>query len=162
MKSISREPSKDNEKLAPKISFIIFRNKRKFSFPKVGCFFGFFFYCFWGFFSVVRYNIEKQGNISEPHFLLLIYCKLSSAQRAEYSQNLNEKNNSSIIPYLSFAFLSKSTFSSDRFLHTCTPVYLHTSSLQPISVPFRPPTCFTSSSAENPAAEAGFSPHVLT
>lgn len=51
MKSISREPSKDNEKLAPKISFIIFRNKRKFSFPKVGCFFGFFcFIVFGGFF----------------------------------------------------------------------------------------------------------------
>lgn len=57
-----------------------------------------------GSFFVARYNTEKQGNISEPHFLLLIYCKLSSAQRAEYSQKLNEKNNSSMIPYLSFVF----------------------------------------------------------
>lgn len=44
-----RQPSKDNEKLDAKIPFIIFRNERKISFPKVGVFW-FLVLLFWAVF----------------------------------------------------------------------------------------------------------------
>lgn len=88
----------------------------------------------WGFFEgggwfVARYNTEKQGNISEPHFLILTYCKLPSAQRAEYSHKLNEKINffHDFLFILCILLLHPLSPQTERLLHTCTQVYLHIS-----------------------------------
>lgn len=79
-----RHPPKADKILHPNMHCINSKSKRKHSFPKL--------------FFVGMCNTEKIGHIPvslEPHFFLLSCRKLSSAQRAEYSQKLNEENNSS-------------------------------------------------------------------
>lgn len=85
----SDNPQRAIKSLIQKYPSQYLETKGKSVFKRWGTFVFLVFFLVGGWGVVTRYNTEKQGNISEPHFLLLIYCKRSSAQRAEYSQKLN-------------------------------------------------------------------------